>query len=52
MGALPKRRISTKRRGMRRSQDKLKLKQVKHHSPQTHKLGIVASLKKALGMTA
>ncbi len=48
MGALPKRRISSGRRGRRRSADALKKKIVKHHSVSSHKVKLVDSLKKAL----
>lgn len=44
MGALPKRRISTGRKGRRRTQDKLQSKQVKHHSVQAYKKNIVSKL--------
>jgi ribosomal protein L32 len=50
MGALPKRRISTGRKGRRRTQDNLEKKIVKHHLVSSHKKGIFESLKKALGM--
>jgi hypothetical protein len=50
MGALPKRRISTGRKGRRRSQDGLVKKIVKHHAVSSHKKRIVDGLKKALKM--
>lgn len=50
MGALPKRRISTARKGRRRSQDGMDKKIVKHHIVSKHKKGLFESLKKALGM--
>ena len=50
MGALPKRRISSGRRGRRRIADDLKKKIVKHHIVSKHKNKIMAGLKKALGM--
>lgn len=50
MGALPKRRISTRRKGKRRLQDALNKKIVKHHAVPAHKKGLFESMKKALGM--
>lgn len=52
MGALPKRRISTARKGRRRSQDTLTKKHVKHAKPVLHKQTLVGKIKKALGQTA
>jgi ribosomal protein L32 len=50
MGALPKRRISSARRGKRRFTKVLVSKNVKQHRVAQHKAGLFASLKKALGM--
>lgn len=50
MGALPKRRISSGRRGRRRIADALKKKVVKHHIVSKHKVKLVDSLKKIFGM--
>lgn len=52
MGALPKRRISSARRGKRRAAISLVKKNVKQHAVKQYKTGVVASLKKALGLSA
>lgn len=51
MGALPKRRISTGRKGRRRTQDGFAKKVTKHHIVSSHKKSLFESLKKALGMS-
>ncbi|MEO8581876.1 MAG: hypothetical protein ABI425_04880 [Patescibacteria group bacterium] len=51
MGALPKRRISSGRRGRRRIADAMKSKIVKQFIVSKHKTKIVDSLKKILGMS-
>lgn len=50
MGAQPKRRISTGRRGRRRLADALNKKVVKHHIISRHKAKLVDGIKKVLGM--
>jgi ribosomal protein L32 len=52
MGAQPKRRISSGRRGRRRLADALPKKVVKHHLVARHKVRLVDSLKKVLGIGA
>lgn len=50
MGALPKRRISTRRQGKRRAAINLESKQIKHHAVPNHKKGLLSKLKQVLGM--
>ncbi len=45
MGAVPKHRPSTKRRGQRRKMQQLKRKQTKHHSVPFHQRSLVTTLK-------
>ena len=52
MGALPKRRISSARRGKRRAAKNLTAKIVKHHKVPSHKKGLVANIQRLLGNNA
>jgi ribosomal protein L32 len=52
MGALPKRRISSARRGKRRAAISLKKQIVKHYTVKRNKRSMVETLKKALGFSA
>lgn len=45
MGAQPKRRISSARRGKRRANKVVTLKQTKHNPVPTHKVGLIQQIK-------